>query len=180
MKHLIALALAALLALSCAGFALAEAQTYDLFTVGGKATLTLTIDREPLYITLDETFTELGASHATVEMDGLAPCVISVAKSDIAEDQSLTDMGEEGLETLKARVSEQFENPEILTGKVGDITYIAIKTCGEASDVHSVFTIEKGYFVQLDQYRADFSELSEEDETFAREVLAGLNVRTAE
>ena len=180
MKHLIALALAALLALSCAGIALSEAQTYDLFTVGDKAMLTLTIDCEPLYITLDETFTELGASHATVETDGLAQCVISVAKSDIAEDQSLTEMGEEGLESLKARVSEQFENPEILTGKIGDITYIAIKTCSETSDVHSVFTIEKGYFLQLDQFHADFSELNEEDEAFARNVLAGLNVRELE
>lgn len=180
MKHLIALTLAAVLAFSCAGLALAEAQTYDLFPVAGKVMLTVTLDREPLYITTDEAFSELGASRATVETEGLAPCVISIAKSDIAEDESLADMGEETIEMIAAHVAEQFDNPEIVTGTAGDFAYIAVKSYGEAGNIHSIFTIVKGYFVQTDQYHEDFSELTEEDGAFAREVLAGLGSRKLE
>lgn len=179
MKQLMALTLAALLALSC-GLALAQAQTYDLFPVGEKAMLTLTIDRDPLYITIDEAFVEMGTSRATVEVEGLAPCVVSVATSDIAEEMSLSDLTEEELEELKAVIAEQFENPEVLSGTAEDITYIVVKTCAESSDVHSFFTIKNGYFVQLDQYHEDFSEIGEADEAFAREVLIGLGSRTAE
>lgn len=179
MKQLMALALAALLALTC-GLALAQEETYDLFPVGEKAMLTLTIDRDPIYITINESLVELGANRVTVEVEGLAPCVVSVAASDIAEQMSLSDLSEEEMEELKAVVAEQFENPEVLSGTADGITYIVVKTCAESSDVHSFFTIKNGYFVQLDQYREDFSELSEADEAFAREVLIGLGSRTVE
>ena len=178
-KQWMALALAALLTLSC-GLALAEAQTYDLYQVSDKAMLTLTIDRDPLYITLDEAFDEMDANRVTVEADDLAPCVISVAKSDITEDMSLSDLTTEDLEELKTILAEQFETPEVISGTENGITYIVIKTCADASDVHSVMTIKDGYFVQIDQYQEDFSLLSEADEAFAREVFAGLNVRLAE
>ena len=180
MKHLIALALAALLALSCAGFALAEAQTYDLFAIGDKAMLTLTIDCDPLYIARDEAFNEMGVSHAILETDGIAPCVVSVAKSDVLEDQSLTDLGEEGLEELKKLAAEQFENPEVITGEANGMTYIAVKVYGDEGNIHTIFTIVNGYFVQTTQYHEDFSALTEEDGSFAYAVIAGLGSRALE
>ena len=180
MKHLIALALAAALALSCAGLAMAEAQTYDLFAVGDKAMLTLTIDREPLYITIDEALTELGVSHAFVETEGVAPCMVAIAKSDVIDGESLGELGEEALETLKAIAAEQFDNPEILTGTVNGITYIAAKNFEENANINTIFTIEKGYFIQTTQYHEDFSALTEEDGAFALEVISGIGSRALE
>ncbi|MGN0778485.1 MAG: hypothetical protein ACI4MJ_05010 [Aristaeellaceae bacterium] len=180
MKHLIAFALAVLMALSCTGLVMAEAQTYDLFTIGDKAVLTLTLDDADVCITLEEGATEFSVSHAMVMKEGLASCMVSIAKSDMVEGQSLTDLGEEGLEALKALAAEQFENPEILTGVVNGITYVAVKSYDDAGNIHSIFTIVNGYFVQTTQYHDDFSPLTEEDGHFAYAVIAGLGSRTLE
>ena len=180
MKHLIALALAALMVLSCAGFALAEAQTYDLFSIGSKAMITLTIDRDPLRITSDEAFNELGVSQAVVEADGVAPCRVSIAKSDVTDELSLIDLSEDELEALKDIMSEQFENPEIITGKVNDVGYMAVKNYGDEGHIHTIFTIVNGYFVQTTQYHEDFSKLTEEDGSFAYAVISGLGSRALE
>lgn len=178
MKHLIALALAAMLVFACAGCALA--QTCDLFPVGGKVMLTLTTDRESLSVACSEAVGELGVSRAIVRADGVAPCVISVAKSDMADGQSLADLGEEGLEALKALAAEQFDNPEIVTGTADGVTYIAVKSYGDEGSIHTIFTLVGGYFVQTTQYHEDFSALTQEDGSFAYEVIAGLGSRPLE
>lgn len=181
MKRMFALVLMMML-LSIACFAQAEsaAATYDLCTISGKATITLTTDYTPLYISQEADqalMNDLGFARVHIATDDLAPCVLSIAKSELADGMSLTEMGQEGIDALVEMVSEQFENPEIKTGKIGDRTYIALMVYGDDGDAHSVFTIDNGYFVQLDQYNEDFSDMDSTDGDFAKAVLAGLGVK---
>lgn len=181
MKRMFALVLTLML-LSVACFAQAEstAATYDLCTISGKATVTLTTDYAPLYISQEADqalMNDLGFARVYISTDDLAPCVLSIAKSELADGMSLTEMGQEGIDALVAMVSEQFENPEIKTGKIGENTFIAMMVYGDEGDAHSVFTIENGYFVQLDQYNEDFSDMDSTDGDFAKAILAGLGVK---
>jgi hypothetical protein len=171
-----------LMLLSIACFAQAEsaASTYDLCTISGKATITLTTDYAPLYISQEADqalMNDLGFARVYISTDDLAPCVLSIAKSELADGMSLTEMGQEGVDRLVEMVSEQFENPEIKTGKIGDRTFIAMMVYGDDGDAHSVFTIDHGYFVQLDQYNEDFSDMDSADGDFAKAILAGLGVK---
>ena len=113
MKRMFALVLTLML-LSVACFAQAEsaASTYDLCTISGKATVTLTTDYAPLYISQEADqalMNDLGFARVYISTDDLAPCVLSIAKSELADGMSLTEMGQEGIDTLVEMVSEQFE-----------------------------------------------------------------------
>jgi hypothetical protein len=169
-----------LVSIACLAQAESAATVYDLCTISGKATITLTTDYEPLYISQEDDqalLNALGFARVYISADDLAPCVLSIAKSELADGMSLTEMGQEGVDALIALVSEQFDNPEIKTGKIGESTYIAMMVYGDDGDAHSVFTIENGYFVQLDQYNEDFSDMDSTDGDFAKAVLAGLGVK---
>ena len=179
MKRMFALVLM-LLVIACCAQAETAASTYDLCTISGKATVTLTTDYAPMYISQEDDqalMNDLGFARVHISTDDLAPCVLSIAKSELANGMSLTEMGQEGVDALVAMVSEQFENPEIKTGKIGENTYIAMMNYGDDGDAHSVFTIENGYFVQLDQYNEDFSDMDSADGDFAKAILAGLGVK---
>ena len=179
MKRMFALVLM-LVSIACFAQAESAAPTYDLCTIAGKATVTLTTDYAPLYISQDADqalLNDLGFARVYISTDELAPCVLSIAKSELADGMSLTEMGQEGVDALVVLVSEQFENPEIKTGKIGENTFIALMSYGDDGDMHSVFTIENGYFVQLDQYNEDFSDMDSTDGDFAKAILAGLGVK---
>ena len=181
MKRMFALVLTLMfLTAMCFAQAESEAATYDLCTISGKATITLTTDYAPLYISqaADQALlNDLGFARVHISTDELAPCVLSIAKSELADGMSLTEMGQEGVDALVALVSEQFEDPQIKTGMIGDRTYIAMMIYSDAGDAHSVFTIDHGYFVQLDQYNEDFSDMDSADGDFAKAILAGLGVK---
>ena len=181
MKKMFALVLTLmLLSIACFAHAESTAATYDLCTISGKATITLTTDYAPLYISqeVDQALmNDLGFARVFISADDVAPCVLSIAKSELADGMSLTEMGQEGIDALVELVSEQFEEPQIKTGKIGDRTYIALMVYGDDGDAHSVFTIDNGYFVQLDQYNEDFSDMDSTDGDFAKAILAGLGVK---
>ena len=182
MKRMFALVLM-LLAIACVAQAESAMAAYELCTISGKATVTLTTDYAPLYISQEADqalMNDLGFARVHISTDDLAPCVLSIAKSELANGMSLTEMGQEGIDALVAMVSEQFENPEIKTGKIGENTFIAMMIYGDDGDAHSVFTIENGYFVQLDQYNEDFSDMDSADGDFAKAILAGLGVKLAQ
>ena len=181
MKRMFALVLAlVLMSVACVALAESAAATYDLCTISGKVTVTLTTDYAPLYISqpADQALlNDLGFARVYISTDDLAPCVLSIAKSELADGMSLTEMGQEGIDALVELVSEQYENPTIKTGKIGENTFIALMVYGDEGDVHSVFTIENGYFVQLDQYNDDFSDMDADDGDFAKAILGGLGVK---
>lgn len=179
MKRMLALLLI-LVSIACLAQAESDATVYDLCTISGKVTITLTTDYEPLYISQEADqalLNDLGFARVYISADDLAPCVLSIAKSELADGMSLTEMGQEGVDALIELVYEQFEDPQIKTGMIGDRTYIAMMIYSDAGDAHSVFTIDHGYFVQLDQYNEDFSDMDSADGDFAKAILAGLGVK---
>ena len=179
MKRMLALLLI-LVSIACLAQAESAATVYDLCTISGKVTITLTTDYEPLYISQEADqalLNDLGFARVYISADDLAPCVLSIAKSELADGMSLTEMGQEGVDALIELVYEQFEDPQIKTGMIGDRTYIAMMIYSDAGDAHSVFTIDHGYFVQLDQYNEDFSDMDSADGDFAKAILAGLGVK---
>ena len=179
MKRILALLLI-LVSIACLAQAESDATVYDLCTISGKVTITLTTDYEPLYISQEADqalLNDLGFARVYISADDLAPCVLSIAKSELADGMSLTEMGQEGVDALIELVYEQFEDPQIKTGMIGDRTYIAMMIYSDAGDAHSVFTIDHGYFVQLDQYNEDFSDMDSADGDFAKAILAGLGVK---
>ena len=179
MKRILALLLI-LVSIACLAQAESDATVYDLCTISGKVTITLTTDYEPLYISQEADqalLNDLGFARVYISADDLAPCVLSIAKSELADGMSLTEMGQEGVDALIELVYEQFEDPQIKSGMIGDRTYIAMMIYSDAGDAHSVFTIDHGYFVQLDQYNEDFSDMDSADGDFAKAILAGLGVK---
>lgn len=99
------------------------------------------------------------------------PVTLSIALSEIGGDISLIDCTEEEQMQLGKMAGAMFENPEIHldTTPSGNL-YLHICS-NEQSDIDSIFTIYKGCFVELVQYKEDFSQLSDEDREFCLSIL---------
>ena len=110
MKKMFALVLTLmLLSIACFAYAESTVATYDLCTISGKATITLTTDYAPLYISqeVDQALmNDLGFARVFISADDVAPCVLSIAKSELADGMSLTEMGQEGIDALVELVCE--------------------------------------------------------------------------
>lgn len=110
-------------------------------------------------------------SIVTVGCKDLANVSISIAPSDIYDDKNLADLTDDEVMELMSIAGSQFENP---AGTV-DVTpsgnkYIHICS-NDSSDMDVIFTVYKGYFVELTQWREDFEPLTEEDEKFMFQLL---------
>lgn len=104
--------------------------------------------------------------------DGVhAPVNLAIAPSEIVGGVSLSDYSEEEQMMLAEMAGAMFENPEIHldTTPSGNL-YIHICS-NEQSDIDSIFTIYKGYFVELLQHKDDFSQLSDEDRAYCLSIL---------
>ena len=166
-------ALAILLTLLMLGTAAcASAQSAaELASIQGQFDIVL-IYQEPLTLTQDEA--PAGYVYFTAERQGLAPVYVSIAPSELADGLSMADLGEEGQKILTAMASSQYQNPvtETRTTQAGNL-YLYVRS-GDASDIVTLFTLYKGYFVQLTQFKDDFSALANGDEAFCLEVLQGI------
>ena len=105
------------------------------------------------------------------QMGELAPVSIVIAPSDIYETLSMNDLSDEDVEALKAIAGEQYDDPKATV----DVTpsgnkYIHI--CANAEyDMDSIFTLYKGYFIQLTQWHEDYSEITDADYAFMQQLL---------
>ncbi len=108
-----------------------------------------------------------------INNEGLASVYITIAPSDIYEDLSMNDLSEEDIMNLESLASEQYDNPEMAI----EITpsgnkYIHIST---NADIASIFTLYKGYFVELTQWHEDYSELTDADYAFMLQLLYNID-----
>lgn len=103
--------------------------------------------------------------------------VLSVAYSEDSESATLNDMPQEQIDTILAFVEEDFAVPEVTETftKEGTRVLIVDETDSD-SDYVLAFTMYKGYFVNIGYYKADFSELTQEDEAIAMVVLESLHL----
>lgn len=104
-----------------------------------------------------------------IASDGVASVYITIAPSDIYDDLSMNDLSEEEVENLKALASEQYDNPEMTI----EITPSGNKYIHVVTNVgiSSIFTLYRGYFVELTQWHDDYSELTDTDYAFMLQLL---------
>ena len=108
-----------------------------------------------------------------------ASVTLSIAPSEIDSELSLGDLTEEQQLQYGQQVGEMFANPEIhLDTTPSGNNYLHVCS-NEESDIDTIFTIYKGYFVELIQFSDDnFAKLSEEDKAFCLSLLHGLEFVT--
>lgn len=124
---------------------------------------------------------EEAGMHCWLIDDGVhAPISLVIAFSEIEGELSLGDLTEEEQMQYGELVGEMFANPEIhLDTTPSGNRYLHVCS-NEQSDIDTIFTIYKGYFVELIQHKADFSALTEEDQAFCLSVLHGIEFIKAE
>lgn len=118
-----------------------------------------------------------GDSVSIVEVlsEGLATVRITIAASDVYDELSMNDLSDEDIEVLKQLGSLQYEEPE-LTIEVTPSGNKYIHVCANSEfDVDAIFTLYKGYFVELTQWHEDYAEITEADFAFMQQLLYNLN-----
>lgn len=112
-------------------------------------------------------------SYMEIKHEKYAPVYVTIAPSDLYEKRSMNDLSDEELEELKISAGIQHEDP-ILSIEITPSGNKYIHICSNTVfDVDEIFTLYKGYFVQLTQFdvEGDFRELTEEDHTFMMQLL---------
>lgn len=177
MKKLLSLFLALCLMLSAAS-CLAETMTTELMELDNGVTIVLNHD-ETFVISADEDNAP-DYSFWMIENGKNASVILSIAPSEIDSELSLGDLTEEQQLQYGEQVGSMFVNPEIhLDTTPSGNKYLHICS-NEEDDIDTIFTIYKGWFVELIQFNDDFAQLTEEDEAFCLSVLHGLEFVTAE
>lgn len=171
MKKFLTLLLALCLLLSVSG-ALAETVTTELMKLDNGITIVLNHDEHVQLISVSE---DPAFGFWTVTDQVHADVVLMIAPSEIDSELSLADLTEEQQLQYGQMVGGMFENPIIHVDTTPSGNKYLHICSNEASDIDSIFTIYKGYFVELSQYSADnFAPLSEEDIAFCLSVLHGI------
>lgn len=167
MKRIFSLILTlCLLSALCIG---AYAQENVLMELGNGYNVVLPLEEE-VEITPEESYSE-GLFCWIIDDGKHTPVKLSIAPTEIGGEISLADYTEEEQMQLGDMAGAMFDEPEIHldTTPSGNL-YLHICS-NEQSDMDMIFTIYKGYFVELLQHKDDFSQLSEEDNQFCLDIL---------
>ena len=147
-------------------------QTETLATIGDQFDIVLTYDA-PMTITP----LEAPASYVfcTVEREGLASVFVSIAPSELTDGLSMAELGEEGRNMLTAMSASQYANPltEVCATPSGNM-YLSICS-NEELEIDTLFTLYKGYFVELTQWAEEGGQLTDADEALLTGVLYGID-----
>ena len=176
MKKMLSLLLALCLLL-VASSALAQPLTTELMKMDNGVTIVLRHDENVQIFPIEHETPDMGFWWLTDNVN--AGVYLCITPSEIDGELSLADLTEEQQLHYGQMVGEMFENPEIHL----DITpsgnmYLHICS-NEASDIDTIFTIYKGYFVELTQFSGeDFAPLTEEDKAFCLSMLHGIEFVT--
>lgn len=168
MQKIVLLLLCAALTLACAP---AFAEVVPLAENTDRFDITIAL---PEGATLSSNWIYETSTIATVEKDGLAGVVIAIAPSEIYDEQSLGDLRDEEINALKEQTCEDYDNPtsEVSVTPSGN-KYILVRQDGELA-MATVFTLYRGYFVQLTQINGDFAPLTDADTEFLMDNLYGI------
>lgn len=170
MKRFLAVLLAALLVLTAAVVS-AEETPYKFLGTVGNQDVTLVCDNVNVDI-VEGLPTDVVA--ALLTRDGAAPVILTVVPSELYVGVSLADLDQAAQAELLEQVTDAYENPVVeLTVTPSGNQYYYICS-GEGADIDVIFTLYRGFVVELDQYNEDLSELTDADHAFANDVLYGL------
>ena len=174
MKKLLSLFVALCLLLTAA---CALAETTELLKLDNGVTIVLNHDESiQIYPAAQNAANE---GFWMIENGANASVTLSIAPSEIDSELSLGDLTEEQQLLYGQQVGEMFANPEIhLDVTPSGNKYLHICS-NEESDIDTIFTIYKGYFVELIQFSDDnFAQLTEEDKAFCLSILHGIEFVT--
>ena len=176
MKKMLSLLLALCLMLG-ASSALAQTVTTDLMQLNNGITIVLNHDGSVQVTSAVQDASDVGywvihdAAHVSV--------MLRIAPSEIDSELSLGDLTRDQQLQYGQMVGEMFDHPEIHLDTTPSGNMYLHVCSNEASDIDTIFTIYKGYFVELIQFSAnDFAPLTEEDKAFCLSVLHGIEFVT--
>ncbi len=123
--------------------------------------------------------TQMGRAQVSVVeilSEGLATVRISIAPSDTYDKESMNDLTDEEIETLKTLAGSQYDQPE-LTVDVTPSGNKYIHVCANSEyDMDSIFTLYMGYFVELTQWHdGDYAKITEADYAFMQQLLYNIS-----
>lgn len=156
------------------GIQAASAQTVTLLSTGN---ILVTLDLRA-GDTADAPSTASGdVTRVTVHRPGCADVVVSVAYADTENTKSLSDMTEQELNAMKAALLEDYPGADILTRTTTAGTLYLLADVHGDYDLHNMFTLFEGFYIELFQYHEDFSPMTEQDDAFLLDVLQGIWTR---
>lgn len=165
-KKLCALLMAALLLFSCS----ALAQTEKLVEDSPTFDITLEIPEGAEFLSFDSN----GIAMAHVQKEGMAHVFISVAFSELY-DGNLADLDEAEKETLIAAQTQDFGDVTVIPGVTPEGNEYVELRANTGTDVHMVWTLYRGYFIQLTLYYENGQPLTDADHDFMMELLYGMH-----
>lgn len=113
--------------------------------------------------------------------EGAADVYLVVAPGEEYAGRSLSDLTEDELNELQSVIMSDLNTSTTCTLETtpsGNL-YLYIQEKGESYS-NTVVTIYRGYFIQLTQFKDDYSELGEADEAFLMDLLHALNIPNGE
>lgn len=111
---------------------------------------------------------------AIAVMPDVADVMIMIGPGEEYGEQNLAELSDEDIQLLVESTQEDFDNPtsEINTTPSGN-KYISVRQDGEYA-MATIFTLYRGYFVQLTQFYDDLSPLTDKDTAFLMDILYGI------
>lgn len=170
MKQLIRI-LCVLIAMTMLFSAALADQTTSLIT-SGSMTVTLTLKSGD---TCDQPTQESGSIvRLTARRPGCADVIVSVATADLDEALSLADLSPDDLAALKSDILSDYPDGIITEHKTASGSLYLLVDANGDYDLHNMFTLYKGFYIDLVQYKADFSDLTRADDDFLLDVMQGI------
>ena len=114
-------------------------------------------------------------SVAELRHDDHANVRVSIAPSELYDGMSLEEMSDEEVGYLMTALCAEYENPSAEMGVTPSGNEYIYICSNEATDIDSICTVYKGYFITLVQMNDDLSPLGESDYEYLLELLYNLN-----
>ena len=86
----------------------------------------------------------------------------------------MNDLGDEEISGLGVMAASQYENPEITVEETLQKNKFIHICSNDQYDVDAIFTLYKGYFIEMTQWHDDYSAVTEKDYEFMRQLLYNL------
>ena len=114
-----------------------------------------------------------------IAKDGVADVYLVVAPSELFNGLSLADLSEEEMKELQELLLADLASDTTCTVETtpDGNQYLFIRERGESSS-NTIVTLYRGYFIQLNQFEDDFSDMDEADDNFLLDILHALNIPT--
>lgn len=99
---------------------------------------------------------------------------VSIAPSELYDGQSLKDMSDEDVGLLVTALCSEYASPLVEIGETPEGNEYIYICSNEITDIDSICTVYKGYFITLTQMNDDLSPLADSDQEYLLTLLYNL------